>query len=159
MSSLQWRKQRVQEMSRQWKNPLFCLPRSWRFESLDPTTGEVVRILPFPFIYLFLKETLSNTSWPKSSIRPKIEYDLFKITFLNVYRKLLKDDRIIERSHIPKQLFKEISGTSVFQEQNDRVYPLLDFPENGINDLSSKLIKGHNDQLKHAKIRMQVDCQ
>ncbi|XP_066918070.1 protein SSUH2 homolog isoform X2 [Clytia hemisphaerica] len=76
-------------------------------------------------------------------------------TRLIVKWKLMKDERIIERSHIPKQLFKEISGTSVFQEQNDRVYPLLDFPENGINDLSAKLIKGHNEQLKHAKIRMQ----
>ena len=61
-----------------------------------------------------------------------------------------------EGSQIPDKYMEKVSGTLVFQEQNERVYPLVDFPENEMNGLSAKLINNHKEQLKHAQIKMQV---
>ena len=44
----------------------------------------------------------------------------------------------------------------MFQEQNDLVYPLLDFPEEDINKYSTKIIGSHSEQLRHARVIMQV---
>ena len=84
-------------------------------------------------------------------------YTSFKtFFFLSFHRKIIKGHKVIEESKIPNKCIAEVSGKLVFQEENDRVYPLIDFPEDKINDMSRKLINSHKEQLKNARIIMQV---
>lgn len=69
----------------------------------------------------------------------------------------MKDYKTQQSSLIPEKCIEKVTGTLVFHEQNDHVSALVDFPENDMNDLSAKLIKQHKKQLKHAKIKMQVN--
>jgi len=85
-------------------------------------------------------------------------YNLILGIFLYVFfcRKILKGHKVIEESKIPNKCIAEVSGKLVFQEENDCVYPLIDFPEDKINDMSRKLINSHKEQLKSARIILQV---
>lgn len=77
---------------------------------------------------------------------------------LAVKWKVLKGHKVIEGSQLPTKCIAEVSGSLVFQEENDRVYPLIDFPEDEINEMSRSLISNHKDQLKHARVIMQRHC-
>lgn len=77
---------------------------------------------------------------------------------LTVKWKVLKAHKVLQKTKLPKQCITDVSGTLVFQEQNDRVYPLIDFPEDYINVSSRKMITSHEDQLRHGRIIMQRHC-
>ena len=75
---------------------------------------------------------------------------------ISPFRKTKKSHKVLERTKLPNKCITEVSGAVVFQEQNDLVYPLLDFPEEDINKYSRKIIGSHSEQLRHARVIMQV---
>ena len=75
---------------------------------------------------------------------------------ISAFRKTKKSHKVLERTKLPNKCITEVSGAVVFQEQNDLVYPLLDFPEEDINKYSRKIIGSHSEQLRHARVIMQV---
>ena len=78
---------------------------------------------------------------------------------ISSFRKTKKSHKVLERTKLPNKCITEVSGALVFQEQNDLVYPLLDFPEEDINKYSRKIIGSHSEQLRHARVIMQVTLQ
>ena len=75
---------------------------------------------------------------------------------ISPFRKTKKSHKVLDRTKLPNKCITEVSGAVVFQEQNDLVYPLLDFPEEDINKYSRKIIGSHSEQLRHARVIMQV---
>jgi len=77
---------------------------------------------------------------------------------LTVKWKVLKSHKVLERTRLPNKCIAESPGALIFHEQNDQVYPLLDFPEDEINNYSRQIITSHIDELQQARVIMQRHC-
>ncbi|GAB6033646.1 Protein ssuh2 [Chamberlinius hualienensis] len=65
------------------------------------------------------------------------------------------EDHIVERTNLPEELIKGVSGQVAFEEQLPRVWPINHFPDNTINMASSQLVQKHATSYQNQKILMQ----
>uniref|UniRef100_T2M2I1 Uncharacterized protein C3orf32 n=1 Tax=Hydra vulgaris TaxID=6087 RepID=T2M2I1_HYDVU len=71
---------------------------------------------------------------------------------LTVKWKTLKSQKIIDNLELPSKCINKVSGVIIFQEQSDRVYPLVDFPVDTVRTMSQKTIENHLKLLSYARI-------
>lgn len=64
-------------------------------------------------------------------------------------------DHIVERTALPDQLIREVSGQVAFEEQQPRVWPINHFPDQEINMASKSLVQEHSQAFPTERILMQ----
>lgn len=65
------------------------------------------------------------------------------------------DDYISEVSCMPKELIREVSGQNAFEEENPRVFPIVQGAEEGVCKASSNLINKHGSSFNNERILKQ----
>ncbi|XP_059150493.1 protein SSUH2 homolog isoform X2 [Physella acuta] len=65
------------------------------------------------------------------------------------------DDHIIERTSLPDELIRTVSGQVAFEETSPRVWPVNHFPEQEINAASNTLVSRHGSSFGGERILMQ----
>uniref|UniRef100_A0A2C9JZJ8 Uncharacterized protein n=1 Tax=Biomphalaria glabrata TaxID=6526 RepID=A0A2C9JZJ8_BIOGL len=83
----------------------------------------------------------------RASLRWYIE---LKITWKNHL-----EDHIVERTALPDELIRTVSGEVAFEETYPRVWPINHFPESEINAASNTLVSKHKSAFPTERILMQ----
>ncbi|BFZ08343.1 hypothetical protein BsWGS_11382 [Bradybaena similaris] len=65
------------------------------------------------------------------------------------------DDHIVERTALPDELIRTVSGLTAFEETSPRVWPVNHFPEQEINAASNNIVSKHAGQFTAERILMQ----
>jgi len=76
-------------------------------------------------------------------------------TVLKVKFKNHKSEYIYEKTDMPDELIKKVSGESAFTQELDLVWPITDYPVNEINVNSQEMIKKHEDKYKEQRFLKQ----
>eukprot|EP00057_Strongylocentrotus_purpuratus_P027524 XP_011681998.1 PREDICTED: protein SSUH2 homolog isoform X2 [Strongylocentrotus purpuratus] len=65
------------------------------------------------------------------------------------------EDHIVERTNLPDELVRGVSGEQVFQEEHPKVWPIKGFPINDVNTGSSMLVQRHTLAYNRERLHMQ----
>ncbi|XP_054710383.1 protein SSUH2 homolog [Uloborus diversus] len=65
------------------------------------------------------------------------------------------DDYISETSSMPKELVREVTGKIAYEEENPRVWPLMNAPDQAVVNASSEYINKHNSAFPNERILKQ----
>ena len=75
---------------------------------------------------------------------------------LTISWKANTSEHIVEKSSLPADLIRQVSGQVVYEEEGARIAPLLHFPDPTISLASAQLLLNHNRQWPDKKILAQV---
>ncbi|XP_001199642.2 protein SSUH2 homolog [Strongylocentrotus purpuratus] len=65
------------------------------------------------------------------------------------------EDNIVERTNLPDELIRDVTGNIVFEEEQPKVWPITHFPDNAINQASQQIVKRHEDSFKSERLHKQ----
>ncbi|XP_002740315.1 protein SSUH2 homolog [Saccoglossus kowalevskii] len=65
------------------------------------------------------------------------------------------DDHVVERTSLPDELIRTVSGETVFKQELPRVWPINHFPDVNINEASKNLVQRHLTGFQAERIIMQ----
>ncbi|XP_005089285.1 protein SSUH2 homolog [Aplysia californica] len=65
------------------------------------------------------------------------------------------EDHIVERTALPDELIRGVSGQMAFEETQPRVWPINHFPEQEINSASNNLVHQHSSKFPSERMLMQ----
>ncbi|XP_041347179.1 protein SSUH2 homolog isoform X2 [Gigantopelta aegis] len=65
------------------------------------------------------------------------------------------DDHVVERTALPDELIRGVSGQVSFEESQIKVWPINHFPDAEVNQASNRLITQHNSSFRNERILMQ----
>ncbi|XP_013384139.1 protein SSUH2 homolog [Lingula anatina] len=65
------------------------------------------------------------------------------------------NDHIVERTSLPDELIRSVTGQVAFEEELPRVWPINHFPDATINQASQQLVERHNTQFQMERILLQ----
>lgn len=74
---------------------------------------------------------------------------------LTVTWKTHIDDYIVERTSLPDELIRSVSGQVAFEEQLPRIWPVNNFPDEAVNKASADLIQQHINNYHMEKLIQQ----
>jgi len=66
-----------------------------------------------------------------------------------------KQDHVVEKTALPDELIKTVSGQMAFTETQPRVWPINHFPDQEINSASNALVSSHGTKFPSERILMQ----
>ena len=66
------------------------------------------------------------------------------------------EEYVSDRSEVPEDMIKEVTGNVAFDERYPRVYPLTNFPDFAISEASKNLINKHLTAFPMERILEQV---
>ena len=75
---------------------------------------------------------------------------------LTISWKANTSEHIVEKSSLPADLIRQVSGQVVYEEEGARIAPLLHFPDPTISLASAQLLLNHNRQWPDKKMLAQV---
>ncbi|XP_063952493.1 protein SSUH2 homolog [Lytechinus pictus] len=65
------------------------------------------------------------------------------------------EDNIVERTALPDELIRNVTGKMVFEEELPKVWPITHFPDEAINQASQRIVKRHEDSFKNERLHKQ----
>ena len=77
---------------------------------------------------------------------------------LTITWKANTSEHIVEKSSLPEDLIRQVSGQVVYEEEGPRVAPLTHFADPTIQLASAQLVLNHNRQWSDQKILAQVSA-
>ncbi|KAF0287649.1 Protein SSUH2 [Amphibalanus amphitrite] len=63
-----------------------------------------------------------------------------------------KDIKVVERTDLPDNLIRSVSGQEVFRAEEQRVHPIVGFPDRLVSESSSELVQKHGQQWPQERI-------
>ncbi|XP_030853629.1 protein SSUH2 homolog isoform X1 [Strongylocentrotus purpuratus] len=65
------------------------------------------------------------------------------------------NDNIVERTALPDELIRNVTGQVAFKEENARIWPINHFPDQAINQASRELVQQHSGAFQQERILQQ----
>ena len=69
---------------------------------------------------------------------------------------MLLTEKVFSSGEVPSSCLHSATGSVVIEEESNNIPPINEVPNEDIKAYSEKMIASHNDQVRHAKILMQV---